>query len=117
MHELAITRSVLSIVLKHAEEAKASKVLVVRLKIGELRDIVNHLMQSCFTYLARGTIAADTFLAIDRVPLTAKCRVCHEIFPFNIQLEPEETVCPQCGGRKLDLVTGQEFYIEDIEVV
>lgn len=117
MHELAITRSLLDIVLTRAQEGNATRVLTVRLKIGELRDIVNELMQKCFNYLARDTVAANAELIIDRIPLTVKCKDCNSISPLNIKSEFEKTVCPKCGGHKFEIESGQEFFIEDIEVI
>ncbi|MGZ6250003.1 MAG: hydrogenase/urease maturation nickel metallochaperone HypA, partial [Syntrophales bacterium] len=40
MHELSVTESILKIVLKHAQENKAGKVLTIGLKIGELSELV-----------------------------------------------------------------------------
>ncbi|MCX5834470.1 MAG: hydrogenase/urease maturation nickel metallochaperone HypA [Deltaproteobacteria bacterium] len=38
MHELPVTENILKVVLRHAEEAKAGKVISVSLRIGELSD-------------------------------------------------------------------------------
>ncbi len=116
IHEMAITRSVVDIVLKHAKICETEKVLTVRLQIGELRDIVDSLMQKCFSYLARDTVAGEAILIIDRIPLTIQCRKCGEVFPANIH-QMEETCCPKCQEKQFNMITGQEFFINEIEVI
>lgn len=116
MHEMAITGDIVDAVVKHAEANGVERVVSVSLRIGELRDVVDELMQGAFRHLARGTVAQDAELRITKVPLRAQCRECNLVFPANIR-RPETLVCPDCGSRKLGIRTGREFLIEGIEVV
>jgi len=121
MHELSLTQNLVNIILKHAETNKASQVMRVSLKIGELRDIADEWMQRYFDYISRGTIAEGATLKIERSPIIFRCQ-CGETFSMNIDTfrdafkESGNMACPFCGGEKIVLDRGQEFYILGIEV-
>lgn len=115
MHEMAITGNIVDAVVKHAAQAGATRVVSVDLVVGELRDIVDELMQGAFRHLARGTVAEDAVLRIEKVPLRAQCRDCNLVFPANLR-RPETLACPDCGSRNLGIRTGKEFLIKSIEI-
>ncbi|MFX4263423.1 hydrogenase maturation nickel metallochaperone HypA [Pelotomaculum propionicicum] len=117
MHELSVTKNVLQLVIRHAEANKARRVVGVKLEIGEMRDIVEDLMQKCFLYLARGTVAEGAALKINVIPLTCNCRACNEVFPVDWRKGFDHMSCPKCGGASLAPYTGQEFFIKEIDVV
>lgn len=116
MHEMAITESVVEIVLNHAELAGAKKVVHVRLKIGEIRDVIHDMMEKCFRYIARGTIAEEAELEIMKVPLVVRCAGCGQEDREDIS-NYAEMKCNHCGSTDLELVSGNEFFIEDIKIV
>ncbi|UWG96311.1 hydrogenase maturation nickel metallochaperone HypA [Dehalobacter sp. DCM] len=116
MHEMAITESVVEIVLKHADVAGAKKVVQVRLKIGEIRDIIHDMMEKCFRYIARGTIADEAQLEIIKVPLVVRCTACGQANREYISNYANMT-CHHCGSHELELVSGNEFFIEDIKIL
>lgn len=115
MHEMAITGSIVDTVVRYATENSADRVVSVHLRIGELRDIVDSLMEGCFRFLARGTVADQARLRIDKVPLRAQCTACHLVFPADIH-DTATLVCPDCGGTQLTIYSGKEFMIQDIEI-
>jgi hydrogenase nickel incorporation protein HypA/HybF len=117
MHELSVTKNVLQLVIKHAEANKVSKVVGVKLEIGEMRDIVEDLMQKCFLYMARGTVAEGAAVQIKVIPLTCMCRDCNKVFPVDSHKGFDNLSCPKCGGNNLVPYTGQEFFIKEIDVV
>lgn len=116
MHEMALVRNIVDVVLEHAQAQGATRVKEVYLTIGAGRDIVEDLMQGCFRYLARNTIAEDAELVMTRTPFMVRCRDCG--MPFHINVYNSKTwVCPRCGSeRNYDLVSGMEFRIDRIEV-
>jgi hydrogenase nickel incorporation protein HypA/HybF len=115
MHELPITENILKIVLRHAEEARAGKVVSVSLRIGELSDIIEEWLQRYFDYLSKGTLAEGAALRIERVPVIFRCEGCGESFPVKVR-EVHDIVCPSCSGGKATFVSGREFFIKNIEV-
>lgn len=116
MHEMSILSNVMDIVVNHAEKNGAHEVKSVTLVVGELRDVVDELMESCFQFLARDTIAENASLIIEKVPLRAQCENCKLIFPASIR-QPESLICPDCGGTKLHIHSGKEFLIKSIEAI
>ncbi len=116
MHELAVTESILQVVLKHAEENNARQVVSIELQVGEMRDFVEEWMQRYFDYLSRGTVAEGGKISVKRIPVTFKCRECGEEFPADIRGR-EEISCPRCRSASLEVISGREFYIESIGVI
>ncbi|NCB24229.1 MAG: hydrogenase maturation nickel metallochaperone HypA [Bacteroidia bacterium] len=116
MHEMALTRNVVDIVVKEAEAAGATEVRTVSLTIGYVRDIVEDLFERCFAYMARGTVAEHAKLVITRVPLTVRCQKCTHVYHINVRDE-STWGCPVCGGRDYKLNSGMEFFVNDIAIV
>ena len=115
MHEMAILSNVMDTVLEYAEKNNANEVVSISLVIGELRDTVDDLMESCFQFLARDTIAGNAKLIMKKVPLKAQCSECLLAFGADIK-DPQTLVCPDCGGTKLSIRNGKEFFIDCIEI-
>lgn len=84
MHEVSILSNVMDVVLKNAKENNAREVVSMTLVVGELRDVVDELMKSCFQFLCRSTIAKDATLLMEKVPLKAQCNQCRLVFPADI---------------------------------
>lgn len=116
MHEMSILSNVMDIVVKYAEENGANQVTSVTLVVGELRDVVDELMESCFQFLARGTIAEHATLIMEKVPLKAQCDDCRLVFLADIK-RPETLTCPDCGSTNLHIHSGKEFLVKSIDVV
>lgn len=121
MHEMALTRSVLDIVLEEAERHGAAEVRSVRLTIGSLRDIVEGMFDGLFAHLARGTVAEHAELVIVRTPAAVRCNACGYVFHPNLRGEggraAETPVCPACRRRDFGLVSGMEFRVDHIDMV
>lgn len=115
MHEMAILSNVMDMVLDYAGQNDATEVEEVSLVVGEMRDVVDELMESCFRFLARDTIAANARLVMTKVPLRAQCNDCLLVFPAHVG-PGAELACPECGSRNLSVKTGREFYINSITV-
>ena len=115
MHELSVTESILGIVLKHAQIHKAEKVHVVNLRIGELSELVGDCIQHYFDYLSKGTIAEGALIDVERSPVTFQCGTCQHSFEVSLR-DVKDFACPRCGGEKVSLVSGREFYIKDITI-
>ena len=112
MHELAVTQNILDIVCRHAEQARAKRVLRIHLVIGELSSIVDDSVQFYFDFLSRDSSAAGAELAFERVGVRLGCAACGH------QWEPESAdwTCPACGKARATVVAGREFYVDSIEV-
>lgn len=112
MHELAVTQSVLRIAVQHAEQAGAIRVKEINLVIGELSSIVDDSVQFFWDMVSEGTIAHGSILNFRRIPAALRCDDCQHQFP----LDRERFICPNCGGRKVNVSSGDEFFLESIDV-
>ena len=112
MHELSVTQSVLDIALEKAGEAQASRIMRINLVAGELSSIVDDCVQFYFDFLSDDTIASGATLSFTRVPMQVRCRNCgHSFSPDKASWN-----CPQCGKWDAEVMAGQEFYVDSIEV-
>ena len=84
MHEMSILSNIMDVVLKYAHENNVRKMVSVTLVVGELRDMVDELMESRFQFLCRNTIVKDATLHMEKVPLKAQCNQCRLVFPAGI---------------------------------
>jgi len=112
MHELSVTQNILDIVLNQAKAAQAKKVTKINLVIGELSGVVSDSVQFYFDFLKKDNAAEEATLEFKLVPIELRCRDCQTAF------HPEDStwICPNCRGTGLDVIGGQESYIESIEV-
>ncbi len=112
MHELAVTESILAITLKHAEQAAAQKVTDIYLVIGQLSSIVDDSVQFYWDMISENTLAQGARLHFNRIAARMKCMSCGQEFEMERRLEP----CPACQSYSLQVIAGEEFYVDSIEV-
>jgi hydrogenase nickel incorporation protein HypA/HybF len=112
MHEMAVTQNILDIAVRHAQQARASRIVQINLVVGELSGIVDDSVQFYFDFLSKDTIAAGATLVFERRPALYRCRAC------GTSYHPEglDWSCPGCGTLGFDVLSGREFRIESIEV-
>ena len=115
MHELPVTKSILDIVLRHAEANGVEKVVAIDLSIGALSDLEPEWIQSYFDHLSRDTPAHGALLRVRRSPLTFRCKPCSREFTATRE-ELAEAACPECGSRDLSIVSGTGYTVESMEV-
>ncbi|SRR5512147_2821416 len=109
MHEMSITQGVVEI----CENAAGGKrVLAVVLEIGELSNIIPDAVEFCFEACTKDTLLDGARLVIDRIPGRARCLACAAEFAVKAYYEP----CPACGGYKVDILTGEELRVKELEV-
>lgn len=112
MHELAVTQSILKIALKHAEQASARRIADIHVVMGELSTNVDDSIQFYWDLIARDTIAEGATLHFRRVEAQLQCMACfHKYRPAEGEL-----VCPQCGSVGAKIISGEEFFVESIDV-
>ena len=112
MHELAITQSMLDLVVEQAKKVKAKRVEKINLVIGEMSGIVGECIDFYFEFMSKDTIAHGAILSFKKIPIQVCCSNCGQLFT------PKELdwSCPSCQNRGIEIVTGKELYIESIEV-
>jgi hydrogenase nickel incorporation protein HypA/HybF len=109
MHELGITRNIVSIV---SDKAQGQKVLRVTLEVGRLSGMLSDSIRFCFDICAEGTVLEGATLRIVDVEGRGHCPACGA--------EPVLTMplgrCPSCHEPGLRIVTGTELNIKEMEV-
>lgn len=106
----------MAIALGEAERAHAKRVVAIKLKVGELRDVVDEWLQRYFEQVGRGTIAEHARLEIVRSPVVLECAGCTHTFQIAAK-EVGGTCCPRCRGARATIKGGRELCIEGIEVI
>ncbi len=112
MHEMALAESVLAIVLRTAAQHDAAKVRAVRLEIGALSQVEPEALRTCFEVVQRHSLAAGAALEIVSTRGEAWCMVCAERVPLARRGEP----CPLCGSYQLEVASGTQMRVCDIEI-
>ena len=109
MHELAIADSVVQIAGRHAAGRRVTKVY---LKVGHLRQVVPSALAFSFELVAQGTPVEGAELEMEDIPVIGKCRECgteSQLTEFPLQ-------CAACGGFDLEVLQGEELYVESLEL-
>ncbi|KPJ88307.1 MAG: hypothetical protein AMS18_13490 [Gemmatimonas sp. SG8_17] len=114
MHELPVTRSILGIVLKHAESNGVERVHTIDLSIGALSDLESEWLQDYFDHLSRGTVAEGAKLRVQRSSLKFRCEACAQEFTAARE-ELAGALCPGCGSRDAAVVGGTGYRVESME--
>ncbi|MHC1784907.1 MAG: hydrogenase maturation nickel metallochaperone HypA [Anaerolineaceae bacterium] len=112
MHELSITENILQIALKHAEQAHAARVTDINLVIGSLSSVIDDSVQFYWDFLSENTICHKAGLHFDRRPAVLKCRSCANEYKIEGSLE----ACPACQGENIQIISGEEFFLDSIEI-
>jgi len=119
MHELSIASALMEGVLKFADARQASKVLEVRLAVGELTAVEHEQLRFCFAAITRETVAENAELQIESVKTVVQCPNCsyHGTPKYWDEAQAHYAiptlVCPQCG-KSADAVQGHECSIRAI---
>jgi hydrogenase nickel incorporation protein HypA/HybF len=112
MHELSVTESILEIASSHAKKSNASKVTQINLVIGRLSSIIDDSVQFYWDALSENTICSGSKLHFKRLPAILHCENCQT----DYEIEQELTPCPQCNGYQTTIKSGEEFFVESIEI-
>lgn len=112
MHELAVTQNILEIALKHGSLSRASRITDLYIVIGQLSSIIDDSVQFFWDLVAKETIAEGARLHFIRLPVKLQCKECN----YEFELPNDQYVCPKCQQGKIKIVSGDEFYLESIEI-
>ena len=112
MHELSIAEGIVSVVRDSVQLGEGERVLTVEIVAGELTGIVRETLDFCFGFAAKDTILQGAELVVAIQPVSGRCRACSE--EFNV--ESYEFVCPKCAATDIEMASGQELYVKQVEV-
>ncbi|MDB6017381.1 MAG: hypA [Pedosphaera sp.] len=122
MHELSIVSGIVESVLNFVAAQQISKVVDVRLSVGELTNLQPEQLCFCYTALIEQTAIAGSKLEVEAVPAVVSCPHCSYQGPPKywadaLSLAPVPTLqCPQCG-KATEATQGHECAIKTIKYV
>lgn len=111
MHEIRIAEDLSAIVLEAARSEKLSKVTRVNLSFGQMVQIVPDIFEFAFMEAVRDSIAEETEVDIEIIPVKMKCASCGSEFPVTGNLFS----CNICSSTELEIINGKELFIKSIE--
>ncbi len=112
MHELGIAQQTLDMAVAETRRQGASRVLALRLRIGDLSGVVPEALQFALETIVEGTPAAGARIDIERVVPACYCVHCKSEF----EASNYSYVCPDCGESSLDIRRGKEMDLISLEV-
>jgi len=112
MHEVSICESIIDILSDQAAREGATRVTSVRLRIGEMSGVVEDSLRFAFEVVSKDTLAEGAELVIVSVPLAARCRAC----AVEFRIEGYAFSCSSCGSPDIEVVSGREMLVEEIEL-
>jgi hydrogenase nickel incorporation protein HypA/HybF len=110
MHEQSLIRALLRQVVDVAAKNPGSRVVSVRVQIGEFSGVELELLSSAYDDLVQDTSLRGAKLDMERVPLEAVCEQCGHKF----RVERFRFECNQCGSLRLTLRGGEELLLDSV---
>jgi hydrogenase nickel incorporation protein HypA/HybF len=93
-------------------EMTGAKVQRVNLRVGKFSAIVADSLRFCFKVVAADTVADGAELAVEEVPVVARCNDCNHAWTIDEAI----FVCPKCNGGRVEMLSGRELDIVSIEL-
>jgi hydrogenase nickel incorporation protein HypA/HybF len=112
MHEFAVTKSILSIVLEKAQDVNAHQIMKVDILLGRLTGYIPECIQLQFKILSHNTIAAGANLVFHQPPAKLHCRKCNR----DYTTDSLALTCPRCRTLEIDIQSGAELSVESMEI-
>ena len=113
MHEMGIALQIIEIakgsIPPDLQDAKIEK---VNLKIGKLAAVVPESLRFCFEVAVKETALEGAELAIEELPVVAKCKDCQTQWTIS----GPAFNCEICDSGSLEIISGRELDIESIEI-
>ena len=112
MRELNATQSILTRALSKARESNAQRIKSLQLAIGEISELDQNSIQKNWQELSKGTPAESAQLHFRGITAEVQCMSCFQKYhPENGKI-----LCPYCGSVGAKILSGEEFYLESIEL-
>ena len=106
---MSLAGAVVNTVRKHAD---GRPVVLVSMRIGRLRQVVIDTLEFYFEIVAKDTNCEGARLEIEDVPARLRCTRCD----LEWEIELPAYICPNCGPGSVEVVSGEEFEVESIEI-
>lgn len=109
MHELPIVEKIVEQVDDMARESGEESVGFVTLIVGQKTGVVPRFLWDYWPDICEGTLLEGAELKIEEEPYEVFCKSCGNVF------QPDQVgLCPQCGVRKHEPLSGNKLFIKQI---
>jgi len=112
MRELQVTKFILDKVLLKARESNAKHIKHLHLLLGEISELNQNSIQENWEELSKGTPAESAQLHFRRITAEVQCMSCFQKY----HPRSGKILCPYCGSVGAKILSGEEFYLESIEL-
>lgn len=114
MHEYGIVSTIVNTVLKElsTRNMEPEQVISVNMVAGKLHQIIEENMQFAFEVLTKDTGLSGCRLNIEFKPVRIRCRACGT----EGEVSGAFFLCGACQSHDVEVVTGKELYLENLEV-
>jgi hydrogenase nickel incorporation protein HypA/HybF len=109
MHELSIATAILNTAVKHADGQPVSR---VRMRAGQMRQVVPQSLRFYFEIVARDTVCEGAELDLEEVEAQLGCEVCG----WSWEPDIPAFLCSKCGSTEVAILAGEELEVDYIEV-
>ena len=112
MHEMSLCEGLLQILETESKKQGYARVKTVWLEIGDMSGVEIEAMKFCFDAVMRSSLAEGAKLEIIHMPGQAWCMQCAK----NVTVKQRFDECPDCGSFQLQVTSGDEMKIKELEV-
>lgn len=112
MHEMSLCEGILQVLETEAQKQNFTEVKRVILDVGVLSGVEIPALEFSFDAVMRGSLAENAKLEINEIEAQAWCMQCAEV----VNIKQRYDACPQCGGYQLQVSSGDEMRIKELEV-
>jgi hydrogenase nickel incorporation protein HypA/HybF len=113
MHELSVALGLIEGIQNSAARGGYDRVLAVHVRVGALSGIAPEALSFSWKLASAGTLADDSVLRIEPVPLVVFCDRC------GAEREPPPAsglICPECASACPTIVRGRDLQLVAVEV-
>ncbi len=107
MHEYGLAEGVLATV---RQRAAGRKVAGIRVRFGVKHAVDEESMAQAWGFVAEGTEAEGSAVALVTVPATLTCQDCG----LTAETKDVLATCPGCRGENVEITGGDEMTLESI---
>lgn len=114
MHEVSLVSALVDQMEETAVARNFQRVLEIRLAIGQLSGVDPECLAFCFPEVTRATVLEGARLVMEQIAAEIFCRECRQATHLA---DPALLRCGQCGSHDVEIRSGREFRVVDLEVV
>ena len=107
MHEVVVARAIISSIKKECKINKIKFLKIVKVEIGELRNVVPEYLETAYRLGVKNTGLKASRLKIKIMPSRMSCSACGALVKNGSN-------CPKCRGVQVEIVSGLQLKIVSI---